>query len=142
MTRISFYILKSSELEQRQAFACRLVEKAYHQGKHIYIHTEDAEQSAAFDKALWAIRPDSFVPHERLQTDSDNSSPILIGHGDASPPRLMDVLVNMTASQPLFFSQFERVAEVIDDNAPIKQAGRERFQFYKQRGYELDTFHI
>lgn len=142
MTRISFYILKSSELEQRQAFACRLVEKAYHQGKQIYIHTEDAEQSAALDEALWAIRPDSFVPHEQLQTDGDNSSPILIGHGDATPPRLMNVLVNMTASQPLFFSQFERVAEVIDDNAPIKQAGRERFQFYKQRGYELDTFHI
>jgi DNA polymerase-3 subunit chi len=54
----------------------------------------------------------------------------------------MNVLINLTDQQPLFFSQFERVAEIIDDNAPVKQAGRERFQFYKQRGYELDTFHI
>lgn len=142
MTRISFYVLKSTQPEQRQAFACRLVEKIYHQGQQVYIHTDSAEQSAALDEALWTMRPDSFVPHEQVLADGHNNSPILIGHGDTTPPRLMDVLVNLTASQPLFFSQFERVAEVIDDNAAIKQAGRERFQFYKQRGYELDTFHI
>ncbi len=54
----------------------------------------------------------------------------------------MDVLINMTDEQPLFFSQFERVAEIIDERDESKQAGRERFQFYKQRGYELDTFHV
>lgn len=142
MTRISFYVLKSIQPEQRQAFACRLVEKIYHQGQQIYIHTDNAEQSAALDEALWALRPDSFVPHEIVQTNTDNDSPVLIGHKAITPPRLMDVLINLTDEQPLFFSQFERVAEIIDDNDDIKQAGRQRFQFYKQRGYELDTFHI
>lgn len=142
MTRISFYVLKSIEPEQRQAFACRLAEKIYHQGQQVYIHTENAAQSAALNDALWAIRPDSFVPHEEIVPNADNNSPVLIGHNEATPPRLMDVLINLTDQQPLFFSQFERVAEIIDDNAPVKQAGRERFQFYKQRGYELDTFHI
>ncbi|MTI62349.1 DNA polymerase III subunit chi [Methylophaga sp.] len=142
MTRISFYVLKSIEPEQRQAFACRLAEKVYHQGQQVYIHTENAAQSAALNDALWAIRPDSFVPHEEIVPNADNNSPVLIGHNEATPPRLMDVLINLTDQQPLFFSQFERVAEIIDDNAPVKQAGRERFQFYKQRGYELDTFHI
>jgi DNA polymerase-3 subunit chi len=142
MTRISFYVLKSIEPEQRQAFACRLAEKVYHQGQQVYIHTENAAQSAALNDALWAIRPDSFVPHEEIVPNADTNSPVLIGHNEATPPRLMDVLINLTDQQPLFFSQFERVAEIIDDNAPVKQAGRERFQFYKQRGYELDTFHI
>jgi DNA polymerase-3 subunit chi len=142
MTRVSFYVLKSIEPEQRQAFACRLAEKIYHQGQQVYIHTENDSQSAALDEALWALRPDSFVPHEQVSSGSDNASPVLIGHAETSPPRLMDVLINLTDQQPLFFSQFERVAEIIDDNAPVKQAGRERFQFYKQRGYELDTFHI
>lgn len=142
MTRISFYVLKSIEPEQRQAFACRLAEKIYHQGQQVYIHTENSTACAALDEALWAIRADSFVPHEQVKPDADNNSPVLIGHHETSPPRLMDVLINLTDQQPLFFSQFERVAEIIDDNAPVKQAGRERFQFYKQRGYELDTFHI
>lgn len=142
MTRISFYLLKSTQPEQRQAFACRLVEKAYHQGQQVYIHTDNARHSAAVDAALWAIRPDSFVPHEIVKDGVNVDSPVLIGHGDNTPPRLMDVLVNLTDQQPLFFSQFERVAEIIDNNDMIKQAGRERFKFYKQRGYELDTFHI
>lgn len=142
MTRISFYLLKSTQPEQRQAFACRLVEKIYHQGQQVYIHTDNARDSAAVDEALWAIRPNSFVPHEIVQAENDNSSPVLIGHGDNTPPRLMDVLVNLTDQQPLFFSQFERVAEIIDDNDSIKQAGRERYRFYQQRGYELETHPI
>ncbi len=142
MTRVSFYVLKSDQFEQRQAFACRLAEKAYNQGHQVYIHTDDAEKSASVDAALWALRPDSFVPHEIIGPDSDHQSPVLIGHKDTTPPRLMDVLINLTQDQPLFFSQFERVAEVIDDNDAVKQAGRQRFQFYKQRGYELDTFHV
>ncbi|HEC75316.1 MAG TPA: DNA polymerase III subunit chi [Methylophaga aminisulfidivorans] len=141
MTRVSFYILKTAQLEERQAFACRLAEKAYHQGHQVYIHTSSAEHSELLDEAIWAIRPDSFVPHE-IVSDISNNSPVLIGHEDKKPPRLMDVLINMTDEQPLFFSQFERVAEIIDERDESKKAGRERFQFYKQRGYELDTFHV
>jgi DNA polymerase-3 subunit chi len=142
MTRISFYVLKTTQLDQRQAFACRLAEKAYHQGHHVYIHTENSEQSALLNDALWAVRPDSFVPHELVADNKDNDCPVLIGHSDNTPPRLMDVLINLSDTHPLFFSQFERVAEVIDDTTQAKQAGRERFQFYKQRGYELETHHV
>ena len=142
MTRISFYILKSNELEQRRAFACRLVEKIYHQGQQIYIHTDSVASSEALSQALWAVRPESFIPHDVMSADNTESSPILIGQGDNVPPRLMDVMINLTTEHPMFFSQFERVCEIVDDDAAIKQAGRQRSQFYKQRGYELDTFHI
>jgi DNA polymerase-3 subunit chi len=54
----------------------------------------------------------------------------------------MDTLINLADTHPLFFSQFNRVAEVIDANEDVKQAGRSRYQFYKHRGYELDTFNI
>lgn len=141
MTRVSFYILKSTEPTQRQEFACRLAEKAYHQGHQVYIHTDSANDAAQLDQALWSIRPDSFVPHEIIAENANADSPVLIGH-NSTPPRLMDVLINLADEHPLFFSQFERVAEIIDDNESIKQAGRQRFQFYKHRGYELDTFNI
>jgi DNA polymerase-3 subunit chi len=142
MTRVSFYILKSNELEQRQAFACRLVEKIYHQGQQIYIHTDSAESCEAMNQALWAVRPDSFSPHDSMTAEDTDISPVLIGYGEQLPPRLMDVMINLSAEQPMFFSQFERVCEIVDDDAAIKQAGRQRFQFYKHRGYQLDTFHI
>jgi DNA polymerase-3 subunit chi len=141
MTRISFYVLKGQQEEERQVFACRLAEKAYKQGNHIYIHTRDAEHSEQINKALWAFRAESFVPHQLNSEDNVEDCPVLIGH-EGNPPRLMDLLINLNETQPLFFSQFERVAELINDDTNIKTAGRERYQFYKQRGYDLDTFHI
>ena len=136
MTNISFYVLKGDTEYDRQVFACRLISKAYHQGKHIYIHTQNADQATALNQLLWSFRADSFIPHKLVGVD--NESPVLIGH-DASPPRLMDLLINLSTEQPLFFSQFDRVAECINDNDKIKEAGRKRYQFYQQRGYELSS---
>jgi DNA polymerase IIIc chi subunit len=45
MTRVSFYVLKSSIEHDRYLSACRLTEKAFNQGNHIYIYVENAEQA-------------------------------------------------------------------------------------------------
>jgi DNA polymerase-3 subunit chi len=43
--------------------------------------------------------------------------------------------VNLHAQTPPFFSRFERLAEIVGiDDA---EAGRERYRFYRERGYEL-----
>lgn len=142
MTKVSFYILGTTDPLDRQHFACRLAEKAYQQGHQVFIHTEDQAQSDAMDKALWAFRADSFVPHQILGADSEIEAPVLISHQNSAPPRLMDVLINLNPVQPLFFSQFERLAEIINDDEEIKKHGRLRYQFYKDRGYHLDTHKI
>ena len=141
MTRISFYVLKGQLEHERQVFACRLAEKAYKLGNLVYIHTKNSEQTEQLNQALWSFRADSFVPHELNNSNDEQDCPVLIGH-DTTPPRLMDLLINLNDEQPLFFSQFERMAELINDDNTIKATGRERYQFYKQRGYDLDTFHI
>ena len=138
MTRISFYLLKSQQQQDRQVFACRLIEKAYTQGNQIYIHTDSAEQTNEVDQLLWSFRADSFVPHQTMADQNPDRCPILIGH-DVEPPRLMNLLINLSPEQPLFFSQFERVAEIIDEDQDRKVQGRERYRFYQQRGYQLDT---
>ncbi len=141
MTRVSFYLLKGSVEHDRQVFACRLIEKAYKQGHHIYIHTDNAEKAEQVNQILWSFRADSFVPHQLTDRPNADTCPILIGH-DTKPPRLMDLLINLGAEQPVFFSQFERVAEFINDDEQLKIMGRERYRFYQQRGYELSTHKI
>ncbi len=139
MTRVSFYIVKGTQNQDRQAFACRLIEKAYLQGNQVYIHTENEQAAQQVDSLLWSFRQDSFVPHELMNASDDvEGCPILIGH-NTSPPRLMDLLVNLSDQQPLFFSQFERMAEIISDNEQTKNKGRERYRFYQQRGYQLES---
>jgi DNA polymerase-3 subunit chi len=141
MTRVSFYILKGSVEHDRQVFACRLIEKAYKQGNHIYIHTDNAEKAEQVNQTLWSFRADSFVPHQLIDAPNADNCPVLIGH-NTKPPRLMDLLINLGAEQPNFFSQFERVAEFVNDDKQLKIMGRERYRFYQQRGYELSTHKI
>ncbi|MCC5797425.1 MAG: DNA polymerase III subunit chi [Methylophaga sp.] len=141
MTRVSFYVINSLSEQERQLFACRLAEKAWREGHQVFIHTENAQQSAAMDTILWEFRPESFVPHQQLEQHDEHPAPILISHQTA-PPRLMDVLINLSPEQPGFFSQFERLLEIIDDNPDIKNHGRKRYQFYRDRGYHIDTHNI
>jgi len=140
MTKISFYILKGTQDEQRQHFACRLAEKAYRLGHQVYIHTNNAEQSEQVNQALWAFRADSFVPHQ-LNDGQNSDSPVLIGH-DLAPDKLMDFIINLSHIQPTFFSQFKRMAELLNDHDEIKTAGRERYRFYQQRGYMIETHQL
>lgn len=141
MTRVSFYLLKGSVEHDRQVFACRLIEKAYKQGHHIYIHTDNAEKAEQVNHILWSFRADSFVPHQLIDAPNPDNCPVLIGH-NTKPPRLMDLLINLGSEQPIFFSQFERVAEFVNDDQQLKIMGRERYRFYQQRGYEISTHKI
>lgn len=143
MTRVLFYLLNSETPEARQAFACRLAEKAERKGNRVFIHTEDASQTAQVSKTLWGLRPESFIAHELQHEIKDQAvSPIVIGHEKQAPRDFMDLMINLNTEQPLFFSQFEHLAEIIDSTESIKKPGRERYQFYKDRGYHLQTHTI
>ena len=136
MTKIDFYILEQNHNEARQRFACRLAEKAWRQGNKVYIHTENAEQSERIDKLLWTFRIESFIPHALNDDTAADTVPVHIGHGGA-PQHHDKVLINLAPEVPLFFSRFERVADLVDQHEESKIQGRERFRFYRDRGYPL-----
>ncbi len=146
MTRVDFYILADSSPRARDIFACRLVEKAYNLGHGVYIHAADASQAQALDKLLWTFKQNSFLPHGLEGESPDPQVPVIIGH----QPRLEDpgqsqqrpVLVNLAPEVPLFFSSFERVAEIVDQSETHKTAGRQRYRFYRDRGYSLESHNI
>jgi len=138
MTKIDFYILQSGT---REYMACKLAEKAYSLGHSIYIHTGSEDQATHMDNLLWTFRAGSFIPHQKYQTDSSADSPVQIGIQDA-PELESDVLINLAPEVPLFFSRFQRVAELVGPEDEAKTQGREHFQFYRDRGYPLSTHNI
>jgi len=141
LTRVDFYILEDNGSDARQRFACRLAEKAWQQGNKVYIHTGDPALSSQLDELLWTFSQGSFVPHG-LDTDpAADEAEIHIGHGD-EPRHHDEVLINLGSEVPLFFSRFQRVAEVIDGDEQNRLQGRERFRFYRDRGYPLESHNI
>lgn len=138
MTRIDFYVLQGKEPLDRQRLACRLADKAYQLGHRVYIHTGDRQQTLQMDKLLWTFRQNSFVPHAVAGDTGSEPPPVVLGDGD-DPGEHTDVLINLSDNVPEFFSRFERVTEVIDQQPEHLKPARERYRFYQDRGYKLET---
>lgn len=140
MTRVDFYVLKSGTEQQRAVFACRLAEKAWRLGHRSYLHTPSAGDARRLDELLWTYRDGSFLPHLTLDdlpdADPEGTTPVLVGHGEEPGPD-HELLINLSPDVPMFFSRFDRVAEIVD--AQGTDQARARFRFYRDRGYELNT---
>jgi DNA polymerase III subunit chi len=141
MTKVDFYLLGTGG-DNRERIACRLAEKAWRLGNRVYLLAPDKPAALELDELLWTFSQGSFVPHALCTTDCDaQAHPVLIG--DAEPPdTLHDVLISLAADVPTWFSRFARVAEVIGTDEEDKARGRERFRYYRERGYPLETHNL
>ncbi len=141
MTQVDFYILSDQARGDRFQIACRLAEKAWRQGRRIYLHTASAAESQHLDRLLWTFREQSFIPHGLAAEADPAMNPILIGHaGEAGEEH--DVLINLDHQVPPFFSRFGRLAEIIDRDPEVRRSGRDRYRFYRDRGYPLQDHKI
>jgi DNA polymerase-3 subunit chi len=145
MTRIDFYTLESDSPGDRLLLACRLCERIRADGLRILVHCPDAGLARHLDRLLWTFRDDSFLPHGIVgpgATTLDTAlTPILISP-DGQPDQEDQALINLAPDVPPFFSRFQRVCEPIDQDPATRETGRERFRWYRERGYPLDHHQI
>lgn len=139
MTNIDFYVLSSDQTTARLQFACRLAYKAWLQNHQVYLHCTDEAEARHIDELLWSFRSDSFLPHA-LHTVQPSEMVVCGWTGDPTPHH--DVLINLGNETPEFFSRFNRLAEILIEHEPILTPARERFRFYRKRGYPLKTHQI
>jgi len=141
MTRVDFYLLDRATEGGKDAAVCKLAHKAFRLGHRVYILTHDHEDAQRLDQLLWTFSAGSFIPHGLGARPADADMPVLIGR-EEPPATHEDVLIQLTPQVPDFFSRFQRVAEVVDGNDDEKTRARERFRFYRDRGYELQTHNL
>jgi len=140
VTKVDFYIHNTAARDDaHERTMCKLAEKISTQGKRVYIHAE--AQSQRLDTLLWTFREGSFVAHELYQPGVATEVAVQIG-AHPSPEIDSDVLINLAAEVPLFFSRFPRVAELVGSSDTAKKQGRERYRFYRDRGYTLDMHEL
>ncbi|HSC67225.1 MAG TPA: DNA polymerase III subunit chi [Cellvibrio sp.] len=136
MTLIDFYILPEATNEARWLFACRLIDKVQRTGMRVLVAVDNETDAIAFDELLWTFKPESFVPHQII--NSNKASPVEITFsGDAGDHQ--GLLLNLSKNIPPYFSRFERLSEVVIQEQQSLQSSRERFSFYKKRGYPIET---
>ena len=137
MTSIDFY----THVADRLAVAARLVAKAFAQHGRVRVLTPDPATTEQLDRWLWLNPAIGFLPHCRVASALAADTPIWVDHV-AEHPGPAAVLINLDRAPPPFFSRFERLAEIVGADADDAAAGRERYRYYRERGYELRTHNL
>lgn len=138
MPKIDFYILSDTK---RLEFACRLIEKIYKQQHRIYIHTDNSTEAYRLDEMLWTYSDTSFLPHNLYGEGPEPAPPIQIGY-QTTPEKHRDILLNLSANVPEFFQRFNRVLELVSEDAAIQEAARVRFRWYRAQHLEVTTHNL
>jgi len=132
MTRIDFYFNAADKLQ----VACRLAAKAATQAKRLLIYAPQPEAAQRIDRMLWTWPATGFVPHCAVHDALAADTPVLIA---AAPDTLAacEVLLNLDAATPPAFERFERLLEIVSVEDEDRRAARERYRFYRERGYGI-----
>ncbi|MFC3116800.1 DNA polymerase III subunit chi [Cellvibrio fontiphilus] len=136
MTQIDFYVLPEATSEARWLFACRLIDKVQRLGMRTLVAMDTEAEARQFDQLLWTFKPESFVPHQLI--NAGKPAPVEITFNDQTGDH-QGLLLNLSKTIPAYFSRFERLIEVVIQEPLSLQTSRERFSFYKQRGYPIET---
>ncbi len=135
MTKVDFYTGSSDKLRT----ACQLCHKAMQHGLKTVVSLPDEASLDAMDKLLWQYPDIAFIPHARSRDAEADKVPVVLSCSDETFPHY-DMLISLHDECMPFFSRFERVAEIV--GMEDSQLGRERFKFYRDRGYELRHFDL
>ena len=132
MTRIDFYRYAQDKVR----FACRLAAKAQSQSSRMVVYSPRREVLDELDRALWTFQATGFLPHCFVEAPLADETPVILAtSGEALPHH--DVLLNLGEEWPPFFASFERLLEIVGADDDDKARARERYSFYKKRGYDI-----
>ncbi len=137
MTRIDFYV----EARDRLDFACRLAAKAVQAKTRLIVYAPDEAILAKMDRMLWTQSAVGFIPHCMSHDPLAAETPVLLARNVDHPP-VDEVILNLADACPPTFARFRRLLEIVSQDDADKASARERFRFYRDRGYRIDTHNM
>lgn len=134
MTQIDFYI----HVPDRLRTACVLSSKAFVRGLKVTVFCPDETTVQRLDRMLWTTPAIGFVPHCAPDDQLASVTPVIL---DWQGENLLNdgVLLNLRPEWPPFFSRFQRLVEIVGVDEADRDLARERYRFYRDRGYEIRT---
>jgi DNA polymerase-3 subunit chi len=132
MTRIDFYF----NVANKQQLLAELVQGALSKRRHVTVLTNDVNNAAEISADLWQQQAGSFMPNVLVNHNLAALTPVVI-HWEENALLQDDMLINLTPTEPIFFSRFTHLVELVGDDEQDKVAARARYKFYRDRGYEI-----
>lgn len=137
MTEVRFYHMIQKRLEQALP---EIVAKALERKHRILIKAGSKERVEALDTALWTQDPASFLPHGYVKDGFEKEQPVWLTTEDENPNGA-NVLILTDGAKSDITDKFSLCCEMFDgnDDAAVT-AARERWKFYKDKGYTAAYF--
>ena len=135
MTQVDFYV----QVDDKQELVRKLCAKALGAPATVIIWCADQVACQKLSRLLWSVPATGFVPHCFAGEPLAPRTPIVLAWDDNGIVH-DQILINLRAEVPAFFSRFERLIEIVSatDDAE-KQLARDRYRYYRDRGYEIRT---
>ena len=135
MTRVKFYF----NLHEKKLVILRLVQDALDKKHQITILVDDEKAANNYSEMLWGNNQTGFLPNVLASNALADQTPILL---DWQEKQLCqdDILINLTQKQLTVFSRFQQLVELVGHDEQDKVLARQRFKFYRDRGYEVKHF--
>lgn len=137
MTEIHFY----HNAQDKIAAATRLIGELYREGRKVLVYAPETDVAAQLDRLLWTQPAIGFVPHCDSRSSLAAQTPVVVS-GSLGDLTHDDVLVNLDGELPSGFSRFRRLVEIVGTSDADRLPARERFRFYRDRGYPLSAHEL
>lgn len=137
MTQINFFHGARDRLQSIVVWLGR----AGSEGRQVLVYVPIGERCEQLDRLLWTHPATGFAPHCRAKDKLATETPIILAADLDTPPH-DDCLLNLSNEIPPGFSRFQHLIEIISVEDEDRLPGRERFRFYRERGYPLENHDI
>lgn len=139
MTQVDFYLLPgTSQQHDGDLFACKLADKAFRAGTSVLLCAGSRQHASALDALLWQQPISGFIPHT---ADQELHEKVKIDYNrDAGAHD--DCLINLADEVPEYNARFRRICEIVVYSDESRALGRQRFKYYKDRGFPIRTHEI
>jgi DNA polymerase-3 subunit chi len=134
MTRVYFYF----NVVNKQQTIAEMVNAGITKRREITISLESQEAANQLGEFLWHATDSCFLPNVAVNHEMALLTPVHLHWRDA-PLHQDDMLINLNSTEPLFYSRFRHLIELVGTDEADKAAARIRFKFYRDRGYEIKT---
>jgi len=138
MTEIEFHICESADVDS-QKYLIQQALQAYRNQSPVHIHCDDIAQANALSDALWAHSQSCFLANEVLtepKSTSSKASPITLSDNIAFAAHFGTLLYS-GSKEPEHISRFHKYCFIVPASEETKTLARQRYKFFKQRGYPL-----
>ncbi|MDR2000246.1 MAG: DNA polymerase III subunit chi [Zoogloeaceae bacterium] len=134
MTQIEFL----HDAPDRVAAAAEWLRGACRRRQPVVVFVPERQMAEQLDRLLWTQPATGFFPHCHAESPLAAETPVVLADKLDQLPHDR-CLLNLANELPPEFSRFEEVIEIISTADAVRLPARERFKFYRERGYAINA---